>query len=163
MQRDTLIGLAACVGISAVAGAWLFGQDPVLVRNNVKKAKSEIARSVENATQPGKAVQERSFKQSVSRANGNNDVPINIVIGRDQRSAPRPDSVPVGTGGPELVVKSAGLRMRSEPNSKSETLGNYARGARFAFIRDENGWALVQSLDDGQKGWMFKKFMSTGG
>ena len=159
MQRDTLIGLVACVGMTAVAGAWLFGQDPVAGPSKTTSVKSEIARTVENAGQPGKPVKERSFKQSVSRATGNNNVPVNIVIGRDQRSGPKPQA----GSGPEWVVKSAGLRMRSEPNSRSETLGNYARGDRFVYIRDENGWALVQSLDDGQKGWMFKKFMREGG
>ena len=159
MQRDTLIGFAACVGITAVAGAWLFGQDPIAGPGRVAQVQSEIARTVENATQSGKAIQERNFKQRVSRATGNNNVPLNIVIDRDQRSGP----VPQAGSGPEWVVKSAGLRMRAEPNSRSETLGNYVRGDRFVFIRDENGWALVQSLDDGQKGWMCKKYMREGG
>lgn len=126
---------------------WMFSSEPLQPTAGAKMANSEVKRPVKKA--PGAVV----FTVPRSKATALNDLPVNIVID------PGTQKVPVYSGAADLVVVSSGLRMRSEPSSQSDTLANYEKGARFSHIRDENGWALVQSLDDGQQGWMFKKYM----
>ena len=152
MSRSSFISFGLCAVGSVAFFGWLFANAPLKQPVSVKTAGVEASRSV--AKKPGPVV----FAVPRSKATALNDVPVNIVIG------PVTATKPVNSGAldrrpADLVVTSSGLRMRAEPSSRSSTLANYSKGARFSLIRDENGWALVQSLDDGQKGWMFKKFM----
>ena len=180
MLRSTLISLVLCLGVSIALFGWLFMNEPLPEMTRVKTAetidqKSAVPSVVPNATSPRvkwsesvvqkpvaqKPVDQNQravvFSKTRSKATALNDVPVNIVIN------PGSQKVQVQAGAGDLVVSSSGLRMRSEPSSSSEMLGKYSRGAQFAHIRDQNGWALVQSLDDGQKGWMFKKYMTKNG
>ncbi len=151
MSKSTLISFALCLVGSAVLFGWMFANAPLPPEAKVTNAVSLGQKTVNE--QSGKVV----FAIPRSKATALNDEPVNIVI------TPGGQTVPTNPGVADLVVTSTGLRMRSEPTSRSEMLGNYAKGARFSHIRDENGWALVQSLDDGQKGWMFKKYMGQAG
>lgn len=118
----------------------------------VNRCEIQTAKNIVKKPMPRKPAS-MVFAVPRSKATALNDLPVNIVIDPIIRA------IPVKTGTGDLIVVASGLRMRSEPSSRSNSLGNYSKGARFAHIRDENGWALVQSLDDGQKGWMFKKYM----
>ena len=171
-MRSTLISLVLCLGVSVALFVWLFLNEPLSEMEHVKTAetsaqKSAVPSAAPKATTPrakwpesvvqkpvGQNQRAVVFSQTRSKATALNDVPVNIVIN------PGSQKVQIQAGAGDLVVSSSGLRMRSEPSSSSEMLGKYSRGARFAHIRDQNGWALVQSLDDGQKGWMFKKYMA---
>jgi len=146
MSRSFFISVALCLGGSAALFGWMFSNEPL-----------PPAAKVKSVIKPADPIGKTVFAAPRTKATPLNDEPVNIVIN------PGSQSVPVQSGPGDLVVVSSGLRMRSEPTSQSEILGNYVKGARFAHIRDENGWALVQSLDDGQKGWMFKKYMAKGG
>jgi len=179
MSRSTIISLVLCLGVSAALFGWLFSNEPLPLgsyantagtgdKKPAKSASSKMAVSKNAGTKTtgpksaeikpaGQNQREVVFSVSRSKATALNDQPINIVIN------PGSQKVQLQAGAGDLVVTASGLRMRSEPSSKSELLGNYSRGSRFAHIRDQNGWALVQSLDNGQKGWMFKKYMNKGG
>jgi len=171
MSRSSLISLVLCLGVSVALFGWLFSSEPLSPDAYVKTTESggqkntgrkmTQVESVNPESAPSKTIEpnQREVVFSISRTKATplNDEPVNIVIN------PGSQKVQIQPGAGDLVVTASGLRMRSEPSSKSELLGNYARGARFTHIRDQNGWALVQSLDDGQKGWMFKKYMGAGG
>ncbi len=155
MSRNIFISIAICLAGSVALFGWMFGSAPLQTKTRDAVAKAPVAKSDEQSP-TAKPV----FTVPRSTATALNNEPVNIVINPVALSTGvdpvRPDIA-------DLVVTSSGLRMRSEPSSQSNTLGNYARGAKFVLIRDQNGWALVQSLDDGQKGWMFKKFMAKEG
>jgi len=161
MSKSTLISFALCTVGAALLFGWLFTSAPLQPVASVKTAGSGVpAAQKQEEKKPGAQGSQGPvvFAVPKSKATALNNEPVNIVID------PATETTPVNTGngvaGPtDLVVTSSGLRMRAEPSSQSLMLANYARGARFSHIRDENGWALVQSLDDGQKGWMFRKFM----
>jgi len=151
MSKSTIISFALCAVGSVGLFAWMFSSEPLQPVAGVRPINSAV-KTVKNK-QKGPEV----FAIPRNKATALNDLPVNIVI--DSGAG----TIPVHTGSADLVVTSSGLRMRSEPTSRSNTLGNYSKGARFSHIRDEDGWALVQSLEDGQKGWMFKKYMAKEG
>jgi len=164
MSKSTLISFALCTAGAVALFGWLFASAPLQPVASVKTAGSGVpATKTQEEKKLGPQGSQGSqgpvvFAVPKSKATALNNEPVNIIID------PVTETIPVNTGnavaGPaDLVVTSSGLRMRSEPSSQSLTLANYAKGARFSHIRDENGWSLVQSLDDGQKGWMFRKFM----
>ncbi len=147
MSRSMYISIAVCLAGTAGLFGWMFNNTPLQQKPKIKSIVALGQKTV--SEQSGKVV----FAVPRSKATALNDVPVNIVIN------PGSSVAPVNNGPADLVVKSLGLRMRAEPTSQSQELGTYPKGARFTHIRDERGWALVQSLDDGQKGWMFKKHM----
>ena len=147
MSRSTLISIALCSGVTVALFAWMFSGSPVV--SGLNSGLASQGQQQKAIPQPKSVV----FSASRSKATALNDVPVNIVID------PATRIVAGQPGKADLVVVSSGLKMREEPSRFSPELGNYSKGARFSFIRDEKGWALVQSLDDGQKGWMFKKYM----
>lgn len=163
MSRNTYISVAICLAGSIALFGWMFGSAPVQTNARLAVTKATAATPDEKkpAVKPTvKPTVIPIFSASRSTATALNEEPVNIVI----NPAVQPVRVdPARTNSADLVVISSGLRMRSEPSSRSDTLGNYARGAKFVLIRDQNGWVLVQSLDDGQKGWMFRKFMAKEG
>lgn len=149
MSKSSLISFVVCVvGLVGLFG-WMFANDPVrpVGQNGVAKVSENTGQSQTVSSGP------EVFAVPRSNATALNNEPVNIVIDPSTRT------IPVNTGRADLVVVSSGLRMRAEPSSRSSELGNYPKGAKFTHIRDENGWALVQSLEDGQKGWMFKKYL----
>ena len=151
MSRNTYISIALCLAGTAGLFGWMFSNTPL---KPLPKVKSVVSLGQKTVTKPsGKVI----FNVPRSKATALNDVPVNIVINSGV------NAIPVQNGVADLVVISSGLRMRAEPTSQSPELGKYPKGARFAHIRDERGWALVQSLDDGQKGWMFRKYMGKEG
>ncbi len=152
MSKSTLISFAICVTGALALFGWMFASAPLQPLASAKVVVPD-AQNTEKK-KPGRVV----FTVPRSTATALNNEPVNIVIDQGTRTIPV-NSNSGTTGVADLVVTSSGLRMRAEPSSRSDTLANYSKGARFSHIRDENGWALVQSLDDGQKGWMFRKFM----
>jgi len=157
MTRGNIIGFGVCFAATAGLMVWLFSFEslPPLPKSEV--VKSALERNLERNSTPKKPT-ERTFKATEKTA-PNPKTALNIVIEPGTKTAP----VPVHTGKVDLVVTAAGLRMRAKPSSRSEPLGNYSRGAKFTLFENKNGWALVQSLEDGKKGWMFKKYMGAGG
>jgi len=158
MSKSTLISFALCTAGAVALFGWLFASAPLQPVASVKTADSGVPATKTQEEKKPESQGPVVFAVPKSKATALNNEPVNIIID------PVTETIPVNTGnavaGPaDLVVTSSGLRMRSEPSSQSLTLANYAKGARFSHIRDENGWSLVQSLDDGQKGWMFRKFM----
>jgi uncharacterized protein YgiM (DUF1202 family) len=152
MEKSSLITFGVCVAIATGSIGWLMSGEPLPAAQQNKPVKSIVD---ETSTQSGQKV----FKIAAPRATALNNEPVNIIIEPGSNTAP----IPVNSGTADLVVSSSRLRMRSEPNSRSQTLGQYNRGAKFALIEDKRGWVLVQSLEDGRKGWMFKKYMKAGG
>lgn len=151
MSRSTLISFALCAVGSIALFGWMFSSEPIESAVGAKTANSGANQPIKKA--PSAVV----FAVPRSKATALNNLPVNIVID------PGGQKPPVYSGAADLIVTSSRLRMRSKPSSQSDTLANYDKGARFSHIRDENGWALVQSLDDGQQGWMFKKYMGKAG
>lgn len=151
MSKRTLIAAFLCTLVTLVLFGWLFGYQPL-----GKPGRNTIAVTDTGAT--NNPVPRRRFDQLAPKATALNNEPVNIVIKPGTITAPGSR-----TGGPaDLIVTAQNLNMRAEPTSRSPTLGRYARGARFKHLRDENGWALVQSMQDGQQGWMFKKYLQPG-
>ena len=158
MKRGNLIGFGVCFAVTAGLMVWLLSFESLPPLPKSKVVKSTLERNLERNSAAPKKI-ERTFKTAETPSPLGSQAPLNIVIEPGTKTAP----VPVHTGKVDLVVTAAGLRMRAEPSSRSEPLGNYSRGAKFTHFEDQNGWALVQSLEDGKKGWMFKKYMGEGG
>lgn len=153
MKAGTIIATGLCA--TAVVGvfSWLFGHEPVGLNA------PQVANTSQNRGVTPTVPVQRQFNPNRATAEPGNNEPVQIVID----SGTRLNAGNLDNGKPKLVVKVSGLNMRAGPSSRSETLGHYPRGAKFLHLRDENGWAHVQSLDDGQKGWMFKKYLVTEG
>ncbi len=156
MTRGSLIGFGVCFAATAGLMVWLFSFESLPPMPKSEVAKSALERNLERSSAPKKPF-ERTYKISDGSPPDPNAA-LNIVIEPGTKTAP----IPVHTGKVDLVVTAVGLRMRAGPSSRTEPLGNYSRGAKFTFFEEKNGWALVQSLEDGKKGWMFKKYMGSG-
>ncbi len=152
-----MIGFGVCFATTAGLMVWLFSFESLPPVPDTKVVKSTLERNLENSSASQKSA-ERAFKTAETPSLLDLNAPLNIVIEPGTKTSP----VPVHTGKVDLVVTAAGLRMRAEPSSRSEPVGNYSRGAKFSHFEDRNGWALVQSLEDGKKGWMFKKYLGAG-
>jgi len=57
----------------------------------------------------------------------------------------------------EIATLKDPLRVREQPSLNSRVLGTVARGSRFPFVMEQNGWYKVE-LSAGQLGWVSKKF-----
>lgn len=151
MSKKTLIAVLLCTLATLAVFGWLFGYQPI--KQPDRRLASQAGDN--NANNP---VPRRRFDQLAPKATALNNEPVEIVIEPGTLTAPGARAA----GAADLIVTAQNLNMRAEPNSRAPTVGRYANGARFKHLRDQNGWALVQSMDDGQQGWMFKKYLQPG-
>lgn len=151
MSKTTLISALICTLATLALFSWLFSQKPI------RKPSRHLA--VDNTDNTStNHVPRRRFDQLAPKATALNNEPVDIVIEPGTLTAPGARQ----NGPADLIVSTENLNMRAEPSSRSPTLGRYARGARLKHLRDENGWSLVESMEDGQQGWMFKKYLTPG-
>ena len=149
MERGTLILVGVNIAIAGAVLGWLYSSKPLPPKqySTASIGKPAISPADKKAEPIVVARKTSSSFQSTRQLN------ISITSGSQNAASMRGARA-------DLEVNATNLKMRSGPGSSSPTVTQYPRGAKFVHIRDENGWALVQSIEDGQKGWMYKKYLT---